>query len=751
MLTVNSITLRWLTYGIAALLPLTLNAQWTGGGGTDSNWANDDNWTGSAPGAVGTTTNTASVTFPNSITNTTVTVDEGRNVQSITLSGNTGTEYTLEGGTLHLTSGGTISLAGNQRQTFENDLVFEAASTTTDGSYTLFDNQSSFLRFFGNMSAGETSGTVTLNFTGTTNARYWVPGNFSDGDAEGGLAMVFDHGAFSVGSTGAVSSNGRVYFNSTTANTHTGGMTMNSGEYWNWSAGSFGEGTITWNNGLMRLFADGTTGADAITINNDLILNGTLATFQGRASIWEGDITLGANARVAFGQQVRFMGNIGEDQPGRTLIISSNGASNDTAGMILGGDNTFTGGVILRGTASSRNTRVTLGTDTALGTGTLVIEAIGSGDGVTIQNRPNIEDDADYGRVRTIANAVELNTHLRFLRFSLSALLDYTFTGPVTIGTVSGVNPEMSLNNANAKFTGVISTDPTHNRPLTLSRDAGVGAFTFTGNNALTATLTIDEITLNIGDGGASGEIGTAPVVLANGGSLVFNRTGSYTIASAVSGTGSVTIGGGGDASLTGSVSQSGTTSVTGNTTLRVDGTTGFDGGLSIAAGSFLGGSGLIDDPNLDVIIGAGAGMAPGSFGAAGTLNLEVNSLDLSDAFGNGTGNFIFRLGTVSDLISVNSVVTLGTAEIDFADFNFIAETGFGGGTYTLIEGVTMVGGSIGDGTGFINGLESELFLDGTSLYLTVIPEPATVAALLGALALGLAFWRRRQGRQLSS
>lgn len=733
--------MRWLAYGIAALLPLTLNGQWTGGGGTDTSWANDDNWDGTAPGAIGTTDNTASVTFPDSITNTTVTVDEGRNVQSITFSGNTGTEYTLEGGTLHLTSGGTITLGGNQRQTFDNDLVFEGASTTTDGSYTFFDNQSSFLRFFGDMSAGDTTGTVTLNFTGTNNARYWVPGNFSDGDAAGGLAMVFDHGLFSVTSTGSVGSGGRVYFNSTSDNTHSGGMTMNSGEYWNWSAGSFGTGTITWNNGLLRLFADGTIG-DANNITNDLILNGTLASFQGRASIWEGNITLGANARVAFGQQVRFMGDIGEDQPGRTLIISSNGTSNDTAGMILGGDNTFTGGVILRGTATSLNTRVTLGTDTALGTGTLVIEAIGSGDGVTIQNRPNVEGDPDYGRIRTIANAVELNTHLRFLRFSLSPLLDYTFTGPVTIGTVSGVNPKMSLNNANAKFTGVISTDPNHNRPLTLSRDAGVGQFTFAGNNALTATLTIDEITLNIGDGGASGQIGTAPVVLANEGSLNFNRTENYLIESAISGTGTVTIGGGGDASLTESVSHSGATNVTGNSILRVDGTTGFDGGLSIAAGSSLGGSGLIDDSALDVVIVAGAGMAPGSFGSAGTLTLDVNSLDLSEAFGNGTGNFIFRLGTVSDLISVNSVVALGEAEIDFADFNFIAEAGFGQGTYTLIEGF-MAGGSINDGTGFINGLESELFLDGTSLTLTVIPEPGTVAAILGALALGFVGWRR--------
>lgn len=86
-----------------------------------------------------------------------------------------------------------------------------------------------------------------------------------------------------------------------------------------------------------------------------------------------------------------------------------------------------------------------------------------------------------------------------------------------------------------------------------------------------------------------------------------------------------------------------------------------------------------------------------------------------------------------------------------FDDFDFSIAAGFTGGEYILFENVDSYAGDVltaGQTTGFINGFEAELFLDGNNLMLTVIPEPGTVAAILGALALGLAGWRRRQSRR---
>lgn len=84
----------------------------------------------------------------------------------------------------------------------------------------------------------------------------------------------------------------------------------------------------------------------------------------------------------------------------------------------------------------------------------------------------------------------------------------------------------------------------------------------------------------------------------------------------------------------------------------------------------------------------------------------------------------------------------------DFTDFEV------GDGTYDLISatGGFSLNGTAGDdlSTDFgIVGLEKEYELafnaDGTILQLTVVPEPAEIAALLGGLCLVLAGFRRRR------
>ena len=77
--------------------------------------------------------------------------------------------------------------------------------------------------------------------------------------------------------------------------------------------------------------------------------------------------------------------------------------------------------------------------------------------------------------------------------------------------------------------------------------DAGSGGFTKTGDgklvlsgaNTYNGTTTISAGTLQIGDGGASGTLGTGAV--SNNAALAFNRSGTYTCGNAISGIGSVT------------------------------------------------------------------------------------------------------------------------------------------------------------------------------------------------------------------
>jgi len=89
---------------------------------------------------------------------------------------------------------------------------------------------------------------------------------------------------------------------------------------------------------------------------------------------------------------------------------------------------------------------------------------------------------------------------------------------------------------------------------------AGPGTLTLTGNNNWSGGTTISAGTLQIGNGGTTGDLG--PTTVTNNGSLVFNRSNNLAFAQNISGTGSLTKLGAGNLTL------SGTTSHTGGTTI---------------------------------------------------------------------------------------------------------------------------------------------------------------------------------------
>jgi hypothetical protein len=107
-----------------------------------------------------------------------------------------------------------------------------------------------------------------------------------------------------------------------------------------------------------------------------------------------------------------------------------------------------------------------------------------------------------------------------------------------------------------------------------------------------------------------------------------------------------------------------------------------------------------------------------------------------------------FELGALdgSDLISMPSS-TLTLSGQQFADFTFTPLSGFGPGTYTLIDARGTSGGLGLITTGTINGLSATLAVDTVhnDLVLNVVPEPSTLA-LIAVAALGpvLLSWRLR-------
>jgi hypothetical protein len=153
-------------------------------------------------------------------------------------------------------------------------------------------------------------------------------------------------------------------------------------------------------------------------------------------------------------------------------------------------------------------------------------------------------------------------------------------------------------------------------------------------------------------------------------------------------------------------------------------------------------------------------GITPGTDGTIGTLTIEdfsgtnifagnANNGSTAFSFANiAEGGLKFDLGApgTSDSIAFSSIslVTLANLGLNHFDFNTLA--GFGAGTYTLMTGLTSVGGTLGQTEGTIGGRDATLSLSGNDLILTTaIPEPSTFGALAGLAAVGAVMLRRRR------
>lgn len=155
----------------------------------------------------------------------------------------------------------------------------------------------------------------------------------------------------------------------------------------------------------------------------------------------------------------------------------------------------------------------------------------------------------------------------------------------------------------------------------------------------------------------------------------------------------------------------------------------------------------------LNKVTGAGIKIKSGA-----VLNTYIKNLAAS-AYG-GTPEDLVVAGVLNfqvvDFSNENALITVsgncstqgGMINFDFTDLEV------GVGTYDLISatGGFSLNGTAGDDLSMdfgINGLDSEFALgfnsDGTVLQLTVVPEPAVAAVLLGGLGLGLAAFRRRR------
>lgn len=269
--------------------------------------------------------------------------------------------------------------------------------------------------------------------------------------------------------------------------------------------------------------------------------------------------------------------------------------------VLLLGTNTYTGGTIIAGGG------IVLGDSATPGAGYIVGDVIFTNSPVT--------------------------DTLRTLQFNRPD--DFTFSGNI-IGAVTG--------------------SPVGNSGVVIKN--GPGMVTLTGKNTYIGGTTINSGTVQVGNGGMSGSLGSGPVT--DGSLLIWNRTDDTAFDGVISGAGAVVKMGAGTLTLGATNTYTDITTVS-NGTLVING--GNASSATYVYGGTLGGTGVFSGP---VTLAAGTTLAPGdSAGSVGTL--AINS-DL-----NIGGNIAIKvnksLSPSNDFVVVTStLVNSGTGTLTLAN-----------------------------------------------------------------------------------
>jgi fibronectin-binding autotransporter adhesin len=465
---------------------------------------------------------------------------------------------------------------------------------------------------------------------------------------------------------------------------------------------------------------------------------------------------------------------------------------NQTTALTTGATISGTGGLSLTNTGTWFLTGLTSGTgrfDLAI-TASSGVLAIG-----TTGTNPLVVGDVGTGRLAVTGGVVRNGAG--FLGFAAGSLGSATVSsgtwnnrGPFYVGGVVGgtggtgtlqvtggnVTSTTAYIGSNATASGSVtvsggtwSTSANLNvgtsgtGTLTISGSGGTGGLVIVGgtlSKGAAGTITLDAGgTLQIGTGTtASGVLGTD---LVNNGTLIFNRLGSGTAATSVSGTGGLTLAGSGTLRLTATSSYSGATLVNAGT-LLVNGAVGSTV-VSVAAGATLGGSGSIGGA---VAVLAGGTLSPGD----GLNSLACGPVSLLDGS-------VFRAEVRSavpaaDLLTIMGDLTLtGTVGLVLDDLAASAGTFAEGTILSLINysgswnggffhsgGAALTDGSlfsVGDHQWRIDydaplgGLDhtGDFLPDSRFVNVVAVPEPSAGGLLaIGLLGPGWA-WRRPRRR----
>ena len=423
---------------------------------------------------------------------------------------------------------------------------------------------------------------------------------------------------------------------------------------------------------------------------------GTLTVTNGAAL---GAVGAGNGTVVANGATLALSGGISTNE---ALTLNGTGVSDGGALRNVSGNNTVSGAITLDGATrinadagqlfldgvTGTNTHLTLGGagllstgNINLGTGTLTKD--GSG-GVAIAGT------GTFASVTVAGGLLQLNNGAAIADTALVTLdqgTELVVVNSETIGNLAGTGTVSILEEQTltvdtgtaGTFGGVIQGN---NGGLT---KLGAETLTLTGNNTYTGTTTISGGTLQVGNGGATGSLGTGNIV--NNAALVFDRSDDITVGNAISGSGTLTKQGAGRLTLSGANTYSGATHIDAGVLLLTGANLGNGAGaVTVAAGAALELAFAATPVNPMTISGAGSG-AGAVVGVGANSSLDGTITLAADAAIGVTGSNILNIGG-------NVVLGANTLTLSGAGTRFVTGNISGTGGLTHAEGMTLFSGT---------------------------------------------------------
>ena len=313
-------------------------------------------------------------------------------------------------------------------------------------------------------------------------------------------------------------------------------------------------------------------------------------------------------------------------------------------------------------------------------------------------------------------------------------IISNTGTGTLTFGDATFNSPANAAATRNIAFNGtsdiavqgvIRDNDGTNGAGVVTLTKAGTNTLTLSGANTYSGTTTVSAGTLQIGNGGGTGTLGTGETI--NNATLDFNRSATYSYAGTISGTGAITYSNGvgvdfthddviagaetiaadGGITVTGDGDVTLNAQITGNTSITHSGT----GTLSL-------GGGAVDNDFVGTILVDGGGTLQN----ARTGN-TINSL------GNTANTLTIRNGSTFDVNASTidaSLKAYSTGSFVFEDGTTLTHTGGGTARSVFADELDFAGDVTLAGNGRLD-IDGTINVSGTDITITMTNSSGNV------------------------